>query len=599
MKKERLLVAFFLFVSITCLVSTLVSAMDTRTADNDLMNIQTDITAGIGWDTSVVQDPLVASENYSEHLEDAGNGSLGDAPGIQMNQVGAGVAPPRGKILFFSNYVGNYKIYSIRADGTGLTQLTSTTAADTLARYSPDKKSIVFIRDSNQVWIMNTDGSNQRYVCDGQSADFASDSKKIVFSDKDGNIKVYDLVKKTANTLVESNRYSGWYILPDWSQIGNDIIFENTFVYSLPHVVNIRHINATNPTVMKSLTDFSDVNEGYARAPRWSPAKNKIAFECLRIEYFWGTYRACDGNGSSGGYEIYTMNADGTNKKRMTFNSYNFKPVWSPDGNYLIFQRISQASVSDMYMVNTDGSNYHKFFSLGAWSLPTDWMDDLPPDVSITTLGNAIAFESVARKGTFVVSRAGDISKPLTVHYSVSGTAKSGIDYVALPAQITINAGQSSKNIYVAAINDTAVEDDETAIVTLLTDPSYQIGSSNTATITIVDNDTTISIAPDDSNVGEQNINGGSFKVTRHGSTSSDLIVTYSISGTASNGVDYTKLAGRVKILAGKSDAPIRVTPIDDTIKEGPETMTLTIQPNLRYTVGSPGSATLTIADND
>ena len=54
--------------------------------------------------------------------------------------------------------------------------------------------------------------------------------------------------------------------------------------------------------------------------------------------------------------------------------------------------------------------------------------------------------------------------------------------------------------------------------------------------------------------------------------------------------------AGIQKWQAGKP-APHRVTPIDDTIKEGPETVTLAIQPNLRYTVGSPGSATLTIAD--
>jgi hypothetical protein len=43
----------------------------------------------------------------------------------------------------------------------------------------------------------------------------------------------------------------------------------------------------------------------------------------------------------------------------------------------------------------------------------------------------------------------------------------------------------------------------------------------------------------------------------------------------------------------------VPVTPIDDTLVEGSQTVTLTLSANAAYTAGSPASATVSIADND
>jgi hypothetical protein len=43
----------------------------------------------------------------------------------------------------------------------------------------------------------------------------------------------------------------------------------------------------------------------------------------------------------------------------------------------------------------------------------------------------------------------------------------------------------------------------------------------------------------------------------------------------------------------------VTITPIDDALVEGSETVVLTISPSTRYVVGVPGTATVTIADND
>jgi len=63
--------------------------------------------------------------------------------------------------------------------------------------------------------------------------------------------------------------------------------------------------------------------------------------------------------------------------------------------------------------------------------------------------------------------------------------------------------------------------------------------------------------------------------------------------------VDYQGLSGSVTIPAGSSAANIPVIPIDDTIVESSETVTLNLSTSPDYLVGSPGSATMTIADND
>ncbi|MGC8828695.1 MAG: Calx-beta domain-containing protein [Verrucomicrobiia bacterium] len=104
--------------------------------------------------------------------------------------------------------------------------------------------------------------------------------------------------------------------------------------------------------------------------------------------------------------------------------------------------------------------------------------------------------------------------------------------------------------------------------------------------------------------------NPGVFTVRRTGPLDSALLVHYKISGTASNGVDYNKLAGTVEIPAGSSSADIQIIPIDDDIIEGTEYVTLTLvvpeviitiypPPPPPYIIGEPGRATVFIYDNE
>jgi PKD repeat protein len=85
----------------------------------------------------------------------------------------------------------------------------------------------------------------------------------------------------------------------------------------------------------------------------------------------------------------------------------------------------------------------------------------------------------------------------------------------------------------------------------------------------------------------------GEFTITRTGSTSSPLTVSYSLGGTAVNGTDYQTLGTSAVIPAASSTITVDVLPIG--LLNILQTVVLTVAPNAGYTVGSPDSATVTI----
>lgn len=71
-----------------------------------------------------------------------------------------------------------------------------------------------------------------------------------------------------------------------------------------------------------------------------------------------------------GNREIYVMNLDGSNQKRLTNNNgSDGGPSWSPDGSQLVFQS-ERDEKTHIYIMNKDGSSERKITSNGwqpAW----------------------------------------------------------------------------------------------------------------------------------------------------------------------------------------------------------------------------------------
>ena len=70
----------------------------------------------------------------------------------------------------------------------------------------------------------------------------------------------------------------------------------------------------------------------------------------------------------------------------------------------------------------------------------------------------------------------------------------------------------------------------------------------------------------------------GSFSVELNAASYQDVTINYMTSGTATSGADYTALSNSITIPAGDTKATLTVTPIDDTIIEVTETVTVELQ---------------------
>jgi hypothetical protein len=109
----------------------------------------------------------------------------------------------------------------------------------------------------------------------------------------------------------------------------------------------------------------------------------------------------------------------------------------------------------------------------------------------------------------------------------------------------------------------------------------------------------TVTIAATTATATEAGASPGAFTVSRTGSTSAALTVTYAVGGGATAGSDYVTLSGTLTIPAGSASAPIVVTPIDDALVEADETVIVTLSAGAAYVVGAPSAATVTIVSDD
>ena len=111
-----------------------------------------------------------------------------------------------------------------------------------------------------------------------------------------------------------------------------------------------------------------------------------------------------------------------------------------------------------------------------------------------------------------------------------------------------------------------------------------------------------VAIRAADAAAAEEGADPGTFviEVTGGGPLESDLTVCYDRGGTATPGSDYSEtLPGSAVIEAGATSVTLWVTPADDDLKEGTETVGLTLIENAAYEIDVASQATVSIADND
>lgn len=212
--------------------------------------------------------------------------------------------------------------------------------------------------------------------------------------------------------------------------------------------------------------------------------------------------------------------------------------------------------------------------------------------VSVTNTINATA-EGSATDGIFTIVRT-STGVPITVNYTLSGSASNGVDYTSLPGSVTFSAFATQTNIFVHPIDDSVAELAESVILTVSPDPNFTAGGN--ATITISDNEpTTLTITNVSTQMYERTNDYAKFLITRLGDTNTTFSVNLAFAGTATSGVDYYPDA-TVTFDLGVATTNFSVYPIADASYEGVETVTALITSG-SYAIGSPSSASINLVD--
>jgi Calx-beta domain-containing protein len=188
-------------------------------------------------------------------------------------------------------------------------------------------------------------------------------------------------------------------------------------------------------------------------------------------------------------------------------------------------------------------------------------------------------------------------------YVATSGTAIASFDFTAASGTLSFGPGVLSKTFTVAIAPDTLDENDET-VALALSNPTggATLGTPNTATLTITDNDAggVLKFSAATYTVSEATASA-TITVTRSGGTASGVTVDYTVSnGTAAAGLDYTFIEGTLTFGAGITSKTFTVPILPDTLDEANETVILTLSnPTGGATLGTPNPSTLTITDND
>jgi Tol biopolymer transport system component/ribosomal protein L40E len=303
------------------------------------------------------------------------------------------------KIVFMSNFTGNSEIFTVNSDGSGLRQLTNNQSLDTLPSISGDGKKISFCSNRTghyEVFVINSDGSGLLQLTDNKKdvypmfSSISGNGSKIAFESFSPGYYGIFVVNSSGSTppkMLSTGTHTAR--CPSICGDGSRIAF--SYSSSISSDSGLYVVNSDGSAPPKQLT-----TKGAMSFPSISFDGNKIAFSWLD---------------STSEYQVLVINADGTGLTQITTGSSCFTPSISGDGSKVAFAN-STGKSTEIYVINSDGSEPKRLtYNTAAEILP-----------SISGDGRKVVFASnitssymhAARLDIFLVFTPPDFVAPAT-----------------------------------------------------------------------------------------------------------------------------------------------------------------------------------------
>ena len=186
-------------------------------------------------------------------------------------------------------------------------------------------------------------------------------------------------------------------------------------------------------------------------------------------------------------------------------------------------------------------------------------------------------------------------SSSVTVNYGVTVSGNYGVS--AATGQTVTVGTTGTGTITLATTGDAVDEANGSVTVTLATGTGYTVGTANSASVTVNDDDDpTATIAANSASITEGS--NAVFTVTLSRAQTSNVSVKYNVTVGGDYGVSAATNQ-TVAISSGATTGTITLSTIGDAVDEANGSVTVTLATGTGYAVGTAGSASVTVNDDD